>query len=125
MPPELGSFLLWCVARGEVDREGHRYTGDRGVWRAARAQWLAERGLPADVWPPDELTCYEVWCANRGLAPLGVADDVVSLRAASAQWVQWEAEREVWAAAHGRGAGDAVLDMVDEDEGAPFDPDCI
>jgi hypothetical protein len=71
--------------------------------------------------PPPELLNYIVWCASRGLAPFGIADDMASLRAAYAQWEAWEAEREMWAAAHGCKGDD--LDMHDEGEGAPFNPD--
>jgi hypothetical protein len=72
--------------------------------------------------PPPELLNYVGWCASRGLAPFAIADDRASLRAASAQWEAWEAEREVWAAAHGCVADDLPMDG---DESAPFDPDSI
>jgi hypothetical protein len=119
-PLELENFGLWCVARGEVDAVNHTLTGDRAVWRAERGDWLAARGRPRPVEAPDELVSYEVWCEARGLAPFGVGGDVVSLRAAWAQWEAWEAARDVWAAAHGCEADD--VDMVDEG-GGPFNPD--
>jgi hypothetical protein len=76
--------------------------------------------LPGGVVPPAEMLSYLQWCASRGLAPFGIAGDVVSLRSAFAQWEVWEAQRGIWAAAHGCEADD--LDMTDEG-GAPFDPD--
>ena len=49
MPPELEGFYLWCIVVGAVDEANHCYTGDRAVWKAERARWLAGHGRPADV----------------------------------------------------------------------------
>jgi hypothetical protein len=107
LPEELESFAVWCMAGGEVDERGY-HTGDRAVWRAARAHWLAAHGLPADVWPPDELVSYEVWAANRGLVAFGEfgspAGDV-----AAQQYELFLAERREWGAAHG--VDEQVMDL--------------
>jgi hypothetical protein len=68
--------------------------------------------------PPLDVTSYVAWCRSRGLVPFGIPADVVSLRAAYAQWVVWEEQRTAWAEANGVDEGD--LDM---DRSAPFDPD--
>jgi hypothetical protein len=72
--------------------------------------------------PPPGLVDYKRWCADRGLTPFGVGGDVVSLRAAYAQWVIWEEQRREWAAARGVDEDAPVLDWHGS---APFDPDVL
>ena len=81
---------------------------------------MKRRGESAPPEPPAELLDYRTWCRSRGLAPFGNPKDLVSMRAAVAQWEVWERLRCEWAAAHG----------VDECDlggtgSAPFDPDAI
>jgi hypothetical protein len=72
--------------------------------------------------PPAELVDYKRWCCGRGLAPFGVGGDVVSLRAAYAQWVDWEEQRREWTITHGVDEDDPVLDWHGS---APWDPDAL
>ncbi len=72
------------------------------------------------VVPPAELLDYRAWCRERGLEPFGHTADLVSMRAAVAQWGTWEQLRREWAASHG-------VDEVDlgGSDDAPFDVDAI
>jgi hypothetical protein len=70
--------------------------------------------------PPAELLDYRAWCRERGLAPFGHSADLVSMRAAVAQWGTWEQLRREWAAVHGVDEGD-----LGGGEDAPFDVDAI
>jgi len=81
-----GGLVCWRASR--LERDG--LLEGRGVKRR-----VEEFGVAV---PPAELVDYRRWCASRGVAPFGVPDDPVSMRAAVAQWAVWEQLRREWAA---------------------------
>jgi hypothetical protein len=81
---------------------------------------MRRRVEESDTVPPPELINYPLWCRSRGLRPYGDPGNPETMRAAVAQWDDWEEQRREWADAHGVDEGDLGGTVS-----APFDIDLI
>jgi hypothetical protein len=81
---------------------------------------MRRRVEESDTALPPELTDYQCCCAAQGVAPYGNRDPV-SLRAAAAQWSEWERATARWADERGL----VEDDLPTSGCAAPFDPASI